>query len=239
MKKTKLFSVLGAIGLACFSVFLISADHIDAPNVAATSADIADFFAFEGTNPDNTVLVATVQGPLAPMEQTTNAAFDQDVIVTFNIDNTGDFVEDLVIQAVKRGDSMYFFGPVAPLQTGSQTSIVTTATRTVVKVSDIDSAETTSNNGMQVYAGPRRDPFYFDFNRYNLVSSGAVAPEGFLPPQDASDFFEDLNVLDIVVEVPNSMLGTAPTHVGVAQGYLPVGSAPDAYNIWVTTSRKQ
>ena len=48
MKKTKLFSVLGAIGLACFSVFLISADHIDAPNVAATSADIADFFAFEG-----------------------------------------------------------------------------------------------------------------------------------------------------------------------------------------------
>jgi hypothetical protein len=42
-----------------------------------------------------------------------------------------------------------------------------------------------------------------------------------------------------VVEVPNSMLGTAPTHVGVAQGYLPVGSAPDAYNIWVTTSRKQ
>ena len=39
------------------------------------------------------------------MEQTTNAAFDQDVVVTFNIDNTGDFVEDLVIQAVKRGDS--------------------------------------------------------------------------------------------------------------------------------------
>ncbi|MDG1501663.1 MAG: DUF4331 family protein, partial [Ulvibacter sp.] len=121
MKNTKLFSVLGAIGIACFSVFLISADHMDAPNVAASSADIADFFAFEGNTPDNTVLVATVQGPLAPMEQTTNASFDQDVVVTFNIDNTGDFVEDLVIQAVKRGDSMYFFGPVAPLQTGAQT----------------------------------------------------------------------------------------------------------------------
>jgi hypothetical protein len=239
MKNTKLFSVLGAIGIACFSVFLISADHMDAPNVAATSADIADFFAFEGANLDNTVLVATVQGPLAPMEQTTNAEFDQDVIITFNIDNTGDFVEDLVIQAAKRGDSMYFFGPVAPLQTGNQTSIVTTATTTVVKVSDIDSIETTLNNGMQVYAGPRRDPFYFDFNQYNLVSSGAVAPEGFLPPQEANDFFEDLNVLAIVVEVPNSMLGTAPTHIGVAQGYLPVGSAPDAYNIWVTTGRKQ
>lgn len=239
MKKTKLFSVLGALVITCFSMFLISSDHLDAPNVAATSADIADFFAFEGNSPDHTVLVATLQGPLAPMEQTSNATFDQDIVVTFNIDNTGDFVEDLVIQAVKRGDSMYFFGPVAPLQTGAQTSIVTTATTTVVKVSDIDSVETTSNNGMQVYAGPRRDPFYFDFNRYNLVSSGAVAPEGFLPPEDASDFFEDLNVLAIVVEVPNSMLGTAPTHVAVAQGYLPVGSVPDAYNIWLTTSRKQ
>jgi len=236
MKKTKLFSVLGALVITCFSMFLISSG---APNVAATSADIADFFAFEGNSPDHTVLVATLQGPLAPMEQTSNAAFDQDIVVTFNIDNTGDFVEDLVIQAVKRGDSMYFFGPVAPLQTGAQTSIVTTATTTVVKVSDIDSVETTSNNGMQVYAGPRRDPFYFDFNRYPLVSSGAVAPEGFLPPEDASDFFEDLNVLAIVVEVPNSMLGTAPTHVAVAQGYLPVGSVPDAYNIWLTTSRKQ
>ena len=66
--------------------------------------------------------------------------------------------------------------------------------------------------------------FILILTRYNLVSSGAVAPEGFLPPQDASDFFEDLNVLAIVVEVPNSMLGTAPTHVAVAQGYLPVGS---------------
>jgi hypothetical protein len=239
MKKTKLFAVIGGLGLACLSVFLISADHIDAPDVASTSTDIADFFAFEGSSPDNTVLVATVQGPLAPMEQTINAQFDEDVIITFNIDNTGDFIEELVIQAVKRGDSMYFFGPVAPAQTGLETSIVTTATRTVVKVSDIDSAETATNNGMQVYAGPRRDPFYFDFNRFNLVADGAVAPEGFLPLEEANDFFEDLNVLAIVVEVPNSMLGTAPTHVGVDQGFFAVGSLPDAYNIWITTSRKQ
>jgi hypothetical protein len=221
MKKTKLFAVIGGLGLACLSVFLISADHMDAPDVASTSTDIADFFAFEGSSSDNTVLVATVQGPLAPME------------------NTGDFIEDLVIQAVKRGDSMYFFGPVAPAQTGLETRIVTSATRTVVKVSDIGSAETATNNGMQVYAGPRRDPFYFDFNRFNLVADGAVAPEGFLPLEEANDFFEDLNVLAIVVEVPNSMLGTAPTHVGVDQGFFAVGSLPDAYNIWITTSRKQ
>lgn len=239
MKKTKLFAAIGGLGLACLAMFLLAADHIDAPDVAATTTDIADFFAFEGSNPDNTVLVATVQGPLAPMEQTINASFDEDVLVEFNIDNTGDFVEDVVIQAVRRGDSMYFFGPVAPVETGLSSSIVTTATRTAVKISDIETVETETNNGMQVYAGPRRDPFYFDFNRFNLVTSGAVAPEGFLPPEEASDFFEDLNVLAIVVEVPNSMLGTAPTHVAVAAGLFQPGELPDAYNIWVTTSRKQ
>lgn len=239
MKKTKLFAAIGGLGVACLSIFLLAADHIDAPDVAATSTDIADFFAFEGANPDNTVLVATVQGPLAPMEQTTNARFDEDVLIEFNIDNTGDFVEDLVIQAVKRGDSMYFFGPVAPVETGLNSSIVTTATRTAVKISDIETVETATNNGMQVYAGPRRDPFYFDFNRFNLVTSGAVAPEGFLPPDEASDFFEDLNVLAVVVEVPNSMLGVAPTHVAVDAGLFPAGALPDAYNIWITTSRKQ
>jgi len=72
-----------------------------------------------------------------------------------------------------------------------------------------------------------------------LVADGAVAPEGFLPPEEANDFFEDLNVLAIVVEVPNSMLGTAPTHVGVDQGFFAPGALPDAYNIWITTSRKQ
>jgi hypothetical protein len=239
MKKIKLFAVIGGLGIAFLSVFLIAADHIDAPDVAATSTDIADFFAFEGENPDSTVLVATVQGPLAPMEQTLNAQFDEDVMITFKIDNTGDFVEDLVIQVLKRGDSMYFFGPVAPTQTGLETSVVTTAIRSAVKVSDVETIETETNNGMQVYAGPRRDPFYFDFNRFNLVVSGEVAPEGFLPPEEASDFFENLNVLAVVVEVPNSMLGNAPTHIGVDTGLFPVGTLPDAYNIWVTTSRKK
>ena len=107
----KLFGVVGGVLLASAAIFLTSADHIDAPGVASTSSDIADLYAFEGDNPNNTVLIATVQGPLAPGDVTNNAAFDENVMIQFNIDNTGDFVEDLVIQAIKRGDSMYFFGP--------------------------------------------------------------------------------------------------------------------------------
>ncbi|MGJ8667239.1 MAG: DUF4331 family protein [Patiriisocius sp.] len=238
MKRKQIIAALGGIGIAVCAVFLLSADHIDAPEVAGTKSDIADFFAFEGDNPNNTVFIATVQGPLASGQQTTNAVFDEDVVIEFNIDNTGDFVEDLVIQAIKRGDSMYFFGPAAPAETGLESTINTFAARTAVKISTGEEVEVTTDNSLKVYAGPRRDPFYFDFNRFNLVVSGQVAPEGFLPPGEASDFFQDLNVLSVAVEVPNSMLGTAPVHVAVAAELLPPGSLPNAYNVWVSTKRR-
>lgn len=239
MKKTKIIAAIGGIGLAVLSVFLIAADHVDAPNVAGTSSDIADLYAFEGANPDNTVLIATLQGPLMPGDQTNNAQFDEDVLLEFNVDNDGDFVEDLVIQAIKRGDSMYFFGPVAPVTPGLSSVVQTNVDPIAVKISASGNVQTNSANGMTVYAGPRRDYFFFDFNRFNMVAAGEVAPEGFLPPGQASDFFENLNVLAVVVEVPNALLGTAPTHVAVAAGLFPDGALPDAYNVWVATKRKQ
>jgi len=236
MKKTKIFTAIAGLGLAVVATFLIAADHVDAPAVAGTTTDIADLYAFEGDNPNNTVLIATVQGPLAAGTVTNNAQFDEDVLLEFNIDNTGDFVEDLVIQAIKRNDSMYFFGPTAPSQTGLSSSVETSAPMGSVKISTTDDVQTASNNGMTFFAGPRRDAFYFDFNRFNEVVTGAVAPEGFLPPGTAEDFFQDLNVLAVVIEVPNSMLGTAPEHVGGAVG---ITGLPPAYNVWVSAKRKQ
>lgn len=236
MKKTNLFAVIAGACLLVFSVVFIAADHIDAPAVAGTTTDIADLYAFEGDNPNKTVFIATVQGPLTPGTVTDNASFDEDVMIEFNIDNTGDFIEDLVIQAVKRGDSMYFFGPAAPSQTGLSSEVAVFAERNAVKISSTDNVETSSNNGMNFFAGPRRDAFYFDFNRFNEVISGAVAPEGFLPPGTAEDFFADLNVLAVAVEIPNSMLGTAPPHVGGAVG---INGLPPAYNVWVSAKRKQ
>ena len=74
---------------------LISSDHLDGTNIEGTTSDIADFYAFEGENPDSTVFIATIQGNLNPGGVTDNANFDEDVLIEFNIDNTGDLVEDL------------------------------------------------------------------------------------------------------------------------------------------------
>jgi len=238
MKKTKIIATLGSFGIIALSAFLLAADHVDAPDVVGTSTDIADLYAFEGSNPDNTVFIATVQGVLEPGTITGNAVFDEDVLIEFNIDNTGDFVEDLVIQVIKRNDDMYFFGPaqVGSSETGLSSSIYTSSLQNSVEISDVDEQIVSTNDGMSFFAGPRRDAFFFDFNRFNSVVSGSVAPEGFLSPATASDFFEQLNTLAIVVEVPNSMLGDAPAHVGGAVG---IDGLPPAYNVWVSAKRKQ
>lgn len=237
MKKTKIFTAIGGISLFVLSVFLISSDHIDAPNVSGTSTDIADFYAFEGDNPSNTVFIVTLQGILSPGLITENATFDEDVLIEFNIDNTGDFIEDLVIQVIRRGDSMYFFGPAEPVSTGLESNILTSENHYVVEISTIEETRTTTENGMSFFAGPRRDAFYFDFNRFNDIASGEAAPGGFYPPGEAEDFFNDLNTLAIVIEVPNSLLGTPPEHVLGTEGNI--SGLPPSYNVWVSAKRKE
>ena len=237
MKKTKLFTVIGVFSLLLLSLTFMSLDHVDATNVTGTSSDIADFYAFEGDNPDNTVFVATIQGILAPGGVTENAVFDEDVLIEFNIDNTGDFVEDLVIQAIKRGDSIYFFGPATPNQIGLESDVLISAATHLVQISTTQESFITNEDGMSFFAGPRREPSYFDFNRFIDIENGDAAPEGFYPPEESTDFFVELNTLAIVVEVPNSLLGNAPPHILESQGGI--NGLPPAYNVWVSSKRKE
>jgi hypothetical protein len=68
-----------------------------------------------------------------------------------------------------------------------------------------------------------------------MAVSGAVAPEGFSPLDQASDFLSDLNVVASVIEVPNDTLGEAPAHVAAAVGII---GLLNAYNVWATANRK-
>ncbi len=238
MKKSRIYALMGGAALAVLSLILISADHVDSPSVANTSSDISDFYAFQGENPDNTVFIVTLQGPLNAGAVTENAQFDEDVLVEFNIDTTGDFVEDIVIQAIRRDSIMYFFGPVgvAAEETGLESQIYVEDFSGEVEISKTDENIIAEVDGLRFFAGPRRDPFYFDRNRYEQIISGAVLPEGFLVEGEATDFYADKNVLTIAVEVPNALLGAAPAHIGSSAG---INGLPNAYNVWVTTKRKQ
>ncbi|WP_298894504.1 DUF4331 family protein [uncultured Psychroserpens sp.] len=217
MKKSKI--LIGAAVLTIAGFFTIAADHIDAPAVIGGTSDIADVYAFQGQNTNNIVLATTVQGMLSPAS-TAGASFDENVLLEFNIDNDGDAVEDLVIQAIPRDGKMYFFGPIAPSQSGLNSTILAdTATRNEVDITAYGgSAIVENNNGMTFFAGPRDDPFFFDFAQYSEIIAGNAT--SFNSP--GSDSFEGTNVLAVVVELPKSMLGSG-----------------DSVNVWVESKRKQ
>ena len=216
MKKSKIYLGIAIVAIAGF--FTIAADHIDAPAVQGGTNDITDFYAFQGQNSNNLVFVANVQGLLSPTA-TAGAAFDENTMIEFNIDTTGDNVEDLVIQATARDGKMYFFGPAAPNQTGLNSTFLTGVTPNSVDITAYgSSAVVATNAGMSFFAGPRDDPFFFDFAQYSAIIGGTAS--GFNNP--GSDTFAGSNVMSVVVEVPKSMIGGTGT-----------------INTWVETKRKQ
>lgn len=193
-------SVIAAIG-----VTLMAADHIDSPTVKGTSADITDLYVFQGENTSNMVFAANIQGLMSP-SATGAAKFDENVMVEFNIDNNGDNVEDLVIQAIPRNGKMYFFGPVAPGTPGSSSTVKSTASQVSVGITPYGSAAiTASSNGMTAFAGPRDDPFFFDLGKYQEVIGGKASSFS----AKGTDTFAGSNVMSLVIEVPKSSLGSA------------------------------
>ncbi|MDO1501333.1 DUF4331 family protein [Winogradskyella maritima] len=218
MKNLKIYLLFGAFAVATF--FVIAADHIDAPAVAGGRSDITDFYAFQGENTDNLVFVANVQGLLSP-NKTNSAKFDQDVLIEFNIDTDGDAIEDLVIQAAPRGNRMFFRGPIVPDQTGIVTTYNPDAGTDVnsVKITRYGQDAIIENaDGMSFFAGPRDDPFFFDFGQYTAILAGEATSF----KSEGVDTFAGTNVLSVVVEVPKALLGDG-----------------DNINTWVETKRKQ
>lgn len=230
MKKIALWSSLAAVAITA-GVF-IAADHTDAPAVAGSTADIADFYAFEGENAAATTFVVTLPAGSASTQ------FDENTLIEINIDNTGidagtaGVTEDLVIQALRQGDQMFFFGPYAPGQTGLNSTI---NTNMAVGSVTINGSGGMLTNGVRAFAGQRQDAFFFDFQQFNTVISTAPAT-GF--GTTGTNTFAPLNVNAIVLEVPNALLGNAPTHI-VDQLLAPNGPGlPIAYNVWVETKTR-
>ncbi len=201
------------------SMFLMSADHIDAPSVTGKATDIADFYVFESNeNSSNMVFVTTLQGLLSP-SSTSSADFSEDVLIEINIDNNGDNVEDLVIQAIPRNGKMYAFGPYTPTQTGLRSNIDDSMDMIEADITPYgQDAIVTNRGGKKLFAGPRDDPFFFDLGAYTDILAGN-AP-GFSDP--GSDTFAGTNVLSVVIEVPKSTLGNS-----------------ESINTWIETKSKQ
>jgi hypothetical protein len=218
LTKKMTVSLIGAVVIGS-GAYLIAADHIDAPAVTGKGSDITDFYAFQSpANTGNMVFVVNTQGLLAP-SATGAASFDSNVMLEINIDNspTKDAVEDLVIQVTFEDGKVQVYGPVAPVQSGLQSTLVSASKKVEAAISMYGGTPSIgSENNVQVFAGPRDDPFFFDLDQFKKIIGGTAT--GFNNP--GTDTFKGTNVMSVVIELPKSDLGTG------------------SINTWATSNRK-
>ena len=171
--------------------------------------------------------------PFALPGELTSYAFSPNLLYQFKIDNTGDYVEDLVIQVtfneLGEAQTAQVFGPEAPAITGAR-SVVSTNAPTATGTFNTTFGSPT---GVLAYAGLNDDPFVFDFGQFTRIQNGTqdlfrqvgssfrgrpVHTDG----TSGVDNFGGFNLTSIVVSVHKSMIR---------------GSGP-MVNVWATLSQR-
>jgi hypothetical protein len=209
----------GALAIAVATVAgqrLLASDHQDTPEVELNPRmDINDVFAFPGSGADRIVLAMTTSSPIVGA----NASFDNNLLYQLRIDNSGDAIEDRVIQVTFNGtganQTVTVRGPIAPASTGMRSTLVSDAQAITGPVGQTLGSAT----GVQVFAGLRDDPFFIDLEQFFKIVPDRRPSTGPLSgpsTQTATsfrnpgiDFLRTYNALAIVVEVPRSMLTSA------------------------------
>jgi len=204
-------------------------DFQDSPAVIARpAADISDVYLFPSPANGNNVVAVMDVHPGIPAGSKT--FFDQGVLYTLKFDTNfqGEAVgsrpvENRVMQfsaaAPASGtQQIFFYGFGAPNQTGSATTLLNGGS---ISASGYINRIFTTGTGITVFAGLREDPFFFDLaqwwkivpdrNRGSTASSCLPAPigDGTCPHgfnASGTDYFNNTNVLSIVVEIPRSLL---------------------------------
>jgi hypothetical protein len=232
--RTLVAGLAAVAGLAGAATFAIGSDHQDTPFVELNpKSDLTDVYAFPGGS-GRVVLAMDTRAFLTPAEATdpAQASFDTDLLYQFKIDTDGDAKEDEVIQVTFTGEgasqTIQVRGPMTPPVQGAMQNQVADVTPAV---SGALNTVLGSPGGIQVFAGPRDDPFFIDLEAAFCILpdrrpvTGALSSSCALEPSGQAPFFfrnpgvnyvAGFNVNSIVVELPNAMIeGSAPGRLGI------------------------
>ncbi|MGH7696205.1 MAG: DUF4331 family protein, partial [Gemmatimonadaceae bacterium] len=162
----RLFFGALAFATAISAATLFASDHQDTPEVELSPRmDINDVYAFPGASADRIVLVLTTSSPITPA-QSASASFDPNLLYQLKIDNTGDGVEDRVLQFTFSGtganQQIQVRGPVAPAAVGMINTVVDAS----LSLTGAVNSTLGSASGLQVFAGLRDDPFFLDLEQF-------------------------------------------------------------------------
>ena len=173
-----------------------AADHLESPNAKANHAlDITDIYAFDAANGAKTVLVVNVN-PLAGV--VSGKRFSTTGQYRLNIDRNGD----------ARADDVYKITFANGGPGGKQKLTLKKDGAVVLRGT---TGNTNTGGGAKLYAGVRDDPFFFDLASFirwrDPDGDGAFTYTG--PTTfDGVDFFRGTNISTIVLEIPDSWLGS-------------------------------
>jgi hypothetical protein len=197
----------GALVLAALPMFTPladAADHLDAPMSAAdAAADITDFYSWHDPAGDRIVAAMAFAGL---SEGGLPATYDDGVLYGIHVDHDGDGLAD--------HDVWVRFGQNAAGDWGVQVQGLPGAVGSVV-----GPVETVLDAGLnlRVFAGLRDDPFFFDFDGFNMTLAS-----GTLSFDSERDSFRMTNVTMIVVEMSVDAAAAGSNQV----------------QLWATTARK-
>jgi len=213
------FSIISSTGV-------FASDHRDSPTAEGLAqGDITDMYLFTDPNDSTRVVFIMNVNPFSVPGESAGYAFSPNLLYQFKIDNTGDAVEDLVIQVVfnqnGQGQTASVFGPVAPTITGARNVLTTSAATATGTFNNVFG----STSGVLAFVGLRDDPFVFDFGQFERILNneqdlfrGVGTFRGRPVRADGTsgvDNFGGFNVTSIVVSVPKSMVRGANSMINV------------------------
>lgn len=223
MRKNTWLKIAGCLAVTSLASAAIAADHLDSPAVKlAAQADINDVYSF--MDGDQAVLVMTVY-PAAPVD----AKFSDTTQYIFHTTSGNIFGEkaktlDIVCTFTKEQmiTCMAGEGPAMP------------ALDRATGDAHVDAGLASEAGEMTIYAGLRKDPFYFNLAGFKKAVSVVVGAAGGLvfdatgcptldngtsmalvtqlksndmdPPGAPEDFFATLDTLAIIVKVNKTLL---------------------------------
>jgi hypothetical protein len=237
--RTLAAGLLVGAGVAGITVLATGSDHQDTPDVELNpKMDMTDIYAFPSPTPGRIVLVMDTRAFLTPAQAAdpVQGSFDPNLLYQFKIDNNGDYTEDRVIQVTFSGEGsaqqMQLRGPTAPPVVGAMMNEVADV---APAVSGWTGTALGSPGDIQLFAGPRDDPFFIDLEAAFCVLPDRKPVTGelsapcdlpgvppFRPAGEAVNYVHGFNVLAIAIELPSSLLENG---------------APGKLNIWGTINR--
>ncbi len=215
-RRLVVFAGVAGLALASGITAAIASDHQDSPEVELNALqDMTDFYAFPAATPGRIAIVLNSRAFLTPA-QTQNASFDKNLLYQIKVDNTGDAIEDKVFQVVFTGtgadQQVEVRGPIAPPVRGAMNNELATAAPTITGRINTNLGSAT---GMQVFAGPRDDPFFIDLEQFFRIipdrkpSGGPLSQlpstptaSAWRPAGQAQNYVAGFNVMSIVIELP-------------------------------------